>query len=81
MPRDSATLATIFLPSPDRHTSPVDILELKRKPAAELQAMASELVPDAPAELSPQELIFRVEQALLDRGELLTGEGVLEVLP
>ena len=43
--------------------------------------MASELVPDAPAELTPQELIFKVEQALLDRGELLTGEGVLEVLP
>ena len=43
--------------------------------------MASELVPDAPAELTPQELIFRVEQALLDRGELLSGEGVLEVLP
>ncbi|HMC56527.1 MAG TPA: transcription termination factor Rho [Gemmatimonadaceae bacterium] len=60
---------------------PVNIIELKRKPAAELQAIASELVPDSPPELSTQELIFRVEQALLDRGELLTGEGVLEVLP
>ncbi len=62
---------------------PVNILELKRKPAAELQAIASELVPGASpsAELSMQELVFRVEQALLDRGELLTGEGVLEVLP
>jgi transcription termination factor Rho len=59
----------------------VNILELKRKPAAELQAIASELVPDSPPELTTQELIFRVEQALLDRGELLTGEGVLEVLP
>jgi len=60
---------------------PVNIIELKRKPAAELQAIASELVPDSPPELTTQELIFRVEQALLDRGELLTGEGVLEVLP
>ncbi|HJQ22115.1 MAG TPA: transcription termination factor Rho [Gemmatimonadaceae bacterium] len=60
---------------------PVNILELKRKPAAELQAIASELVPDSPPELTTQELIFRVEQAMLDRGELLTGEGVLEVLP
>ena len=60
---------------------PVNIIELKRKPTAELHAIASELVPDSPPELSTQELIFRVEQALLDRGELLTGEGVLEVLP
>jgi len=59
----------------------VNIIELKRKPAAELYAIASELVPDSPPELTTQELIFRVEQALLDRGELLTGEGVLEVLP
>jgi transcription termination factor Rho len=59
----------------------VNIAELKRKPPTELQAIASELVPDYPPELTKQELIFRVEQALLDRGELLTGEGVLEVLP
>ena len=57
------------------------IAELKRKPPEELHAIASELVPDSPTELTTQELIFRVEQALLDRGELLTGEGVLEVLP
>src|SRR5687768_1671512 len=61
--------------------APVNILELKRKAPAELQALASELVPDAAPELTTQELIFKVEQALLDRGELLTGEGVLEVLP
>jgi len=59
----------------------VNIAELKRKPPEELHAIASELVPDSPTELTTQELIFRVEQALLDRGELLTGEGVLEVLP
>ncbi len=59
----------------------MNIIELKRKPAAELHAIASELVPDSPPTLTTQELIFRVEQALLDRGELLTGEGVLEVLP
>ena len=59
----------------------MNIVELKRKDSSELQAIASELVPDSPSELTKQELIFRVEQALLDRGELLTGEGVLEVLP
>jgi transcription termination factor Rho len=71
---------------PRQNTPPpgtVNILELKRKPAAELHAMASDLLPEMETmpELSPQELIFKVEQALLDRGELLTGEGVLEVLP
>jgi transcription termination factor Rho len=60
---------------------PVNIAELKRKPAAELYAMASALIPNPPGDLNAQELMFRVEQALLDRGELLTGEGVLEVLP
>ena len=59
----------------------MNIAELKRKPPAELQAIANEMVPDSPPELTKQELIFRVEQALLDRGDLLTGEGVLEVLP
>jgi transcription termination factor Rho len=66
---------------PDRQKAPVNILELKRKPSAELHALASELVPDAAPELTSQELLFKVEQALLDRGEQLTGEGVLEVLP
>jgi transcription termination factor Rho len=66
---------------PVRQKEPVNILELKRKPPAELQALANELVPDAAPELSAQELIFKVEQALLDRGEQLVGEGVLEVLP
>jgi transcription termination factor Rho len=74
LPRDSASLRP-------PHESSVNIIELKRKPPAELQAIVSELMPDAPSELTTQELIFRVEQALLDRGELLTGEGVLEVLP
>ncbi|HYX82319.1 MAG TPA: transcription termination factor Rho [Gemmatimonadales bacterium] len=31
--------------------------------------------------LRKQDLIFRIEQRLLDRGDSLTGEGVLEVLP
>jgi transcription termination factor Rho len=71
-----------FMPSrPARQKAPVNILELKRKPSAELHALATDLVPDAAPELTPQELLFKVEQALLDRGEQLTGEGVLEVLP
>ena len=31
--------------------------------------------------LRKQDLIFKIEQSLLDKGEVLTGEGVLEVLP
>ena len=69
------------LPRPRPFADSVNIIELKRKPSSELQAIATELAPDWPPELTKQELIFRVEQALLDRGELLTGEGVLEVLP
>jgi transcription termination factor Rho len=68
-------------PRPEPEKIPVNILELKRKPPAELHALATDLVPDAAPELTQQELIFKVEQALLDRGELLVGEGVLEVLP
>jgi transcription termination factor Rho len=67
--------------SKSRPKAAVNIADLKRKPSPELYSMASELALDLPGELSVQEVIFKVEQALLDRGELLTGEGVLEVLP
>ncbi len=60
----------------------MNIVELKRQSVPELQELASGLTvaTDAPG-LRKQDLIFRIEQALLDRGETLTGEGVLEVLP
>ncbi len=48
-------------------------------PAA-LRALAGESVPDA-ADLTPQDLIVRLQQVLAARGEPLTGEGVLEILP
>ena len=76
MPRESSASR-----SKARPKAPVNIIELKRKPSAELHAMAGELLPEFSPDLSKQELIFRVEQALLDRGDTLTGEGVLEVLP
>jgi transcription termination factor Rho len=70
----------------------VNIAELKRKSPAELVELADSLGADshaAPASgdgapsggLRRQDVIFQIEQALLDRGEVLTGEGVLEVLP
>jgi transcription termination factor Rho len=67
-----------MLPSP---TSSVNIAELKRKSPNELGALADTLGAENDSGLRKQDLIFRIEQRLLDRGEVLTGEGVLEVLP
>jgi transcription termination factor Rho len=67
-----------MLPSP---TSSVNIAELKRKSPTELGELADTLGAENDSGLRKQDLIFRIEQRLLDRGEVLTGEGVLEVLP
>ena len=61
--------------------SPVNIAELKRKSHSELGELAETLGAENDAGLRKQDLIFRIEQRLLDRGDTLTGEGVLEVLP
>jgi transcription termination factor Rho len=59
----------------------VDIAELKRKSIADLQALAASLQLTSTSTLRKQELIFRIEQALLDLDEELVDEGVLEILP
>ena len=59
----------------------VDIAELKRKSVAELQAMADDLNVENTSGLRKQDLIFRIEQNLLDADIVLRGEGVLEILP
>jgi transcription termination factor Rho len=59
----------------------VNIAELKRKSVSQLQGMAGELNIDNVVGLGKQELIFRIEQKLLESDIVLTGEGVLEVLP
>lgn len=61
--------------------SSVNIAELKRKSHSELGELADSLGAENDSGLRKQDLIFRIEQRLLDRGETLTGEGVLEVLP
>ncbi|MEK7401346.1 MAG: transcription termination factor Rho [Gemmatimonadota bacterium] len=58
----------------------MNIAELRRMTPAALRALAGESVPDA-ADLTPQDLIVRLQQVLAARGEPLTGEGVLEILP
>jgi transcription termination factor Rho len=55
----------------------VDIAELKRKSVAELHAMAESLNITNYSGLRKQDLIFRIEQSLLDSDTVLRGEGVL----
>ena len=59
----------------------MDIAELKRKSVAELQEMADGLRITNYSGLRKQDLIFRIEQNLLDAEQVLTAEGVLEILP
>jgi len=59
----------------------VDITELKQKSVAELHAMAEDLNITNYSGLRKQDLIFRIEQSLLDSDTVLRGEGVLEILP
>ncbi|HET7471476.1 MAG TPA: transcription termination factor Rho [Gemmatimonadales bacterium] len=59
----------------------MDIAELKRKSVAELHAMAESLNIQNYSGLRKQDLIFRIEQSLLDTDTVLRGEGVLEILP
>jgi transcription termination factor Rho len=60
---------------------PVEIAELKKKSVAELNELASELNITNFSGLRKQDLIFRIEQSLLDKDTVIRGEGVLEILP
>jgi len=59
----------------------VNIAELKRKSVDELHEMADDLNIADYSGLRREDLIFRIEQNLLESDVVLTGEGVLEVLP
>jgi len=59
----------------------VHVAELKRKSVPELLALAASLHVSNTSGLRKQELVFRIEQALLDAETTLLGEGVLELLP
>ncbi len=59
----------------------MDIAELKSKSIEELHEMAEELSIANFSGLRKQDLIFRIEQNLLDSDVVLRGEGVLEILP
>jgi transcription termination factor Rho len=59
----------------------VDIAELKKKSVEDLHDLAEELKIANYSGLRKQDLIFRIEQNLLDSDVVLRGEGVLEILP
>ena len=59
----------------------MDIAELKQKSVGELHTMAEDLNITNYSGLRKQDLIFRIEQSLLDTDTVLRGEGVLEILP
>ena len=59
----------------------MDIAELKSKSVADLHELAEELNLSNYSGLRKQDLIFRIEQNLLDSDVVLRGEGVLEILP
>ncbi len=59
----------------------MDIAELKSKSVGELHDLAEELNISNYSGLRKQDLIFRIEQNLLDTDVVLRGEGVLEILP
>ncbi len=59
----------------------MDIAELKSKSVEDLHTLAEELNLSNFSGLRKQDLIFRIEQNLLDSDVVLRGEGVLEILP
>ena len=59
----------------------MDITTIKSKSIAELHEMAEGLNISNYSGLRKQDLIYRIEQNLLDSEVVLRGEGVLEVLP
>ncbi len=59
----------------------MDISELKQKSVADLHQLAQELNITNYSGLRKQDLIFRIEQSLLDKDTVIRGEGVLEILP
>ena len=62
-------------------TTSLDIAELKAKSVTDLHEMAEELNIQNYSGLRKQDLIFRIEQNLLDSDTILRAEGVLEILP
>ncbi len=59
----------------------MDLASLRRTDAVELQRLAAELGLVDVADLRKQDLLARIEHALLARGDVLVAEGTLEIVP
>ncbi len=59
----------------------MDLASLRRTDAVELQRLADELGLVDVADLRKQDLLARIEHALLARGDVLVAEGTLEIVP
>ncbi len=64
--------------SEDSH---MNLRDLKRKPISELTALARDFSVDGAAGMRKQELIFALLQAQAAQNGIISGEGVLEILP
>jgi len=58
----------------------MNLSELKKKPAAELVDMATQLDLEGGSRMRRQDLIFAILKAHAKKGENITGEGVVEIL-
>jgi transcription termination factor Rho len=74
--RDLPHASATFLPD-----AIVNIADLKRQSMSELGALAERTGDPVAPGITKHDLLFLVQQRLLDSGETLVGEGVLEVLP
>ena len=66
---------------PDVVLPPIDVAGLRRQSILELQRKAEELGVQSVAGMRKQDLIFKIEQALLQSDAPLRAHGVLEIMP
>ncbi len=59
----------------------MNVVEMKKKPISELTVLARELNVTGASGMRKQDLIFAILQAQTEKNGLISGEGVLEILP
>jgi len=59
----------------------INLKQLKRKSPEELQVQAENLNIENSSALLKQELVFAILKKSVEQGDLISGEGVLEILP
>lgn len=59
----------------------MNVVEMKKKPISELTVMARELNLSSASSMRKQDLIFAILQAQTEKNGVISGEGVLEILP